>query len=277
MRATAPRASSASRALGGAPPIFDLSYLRASNGRGPVVIGGGAYTVEPGVAVPLANLRASATTAAFARDEAIEGNLNGAPFSADADTNDDVVQIVDVPTFTSTLTGRAASPITNPITGGVVEASDHLIAFLESEAQQGGVDLNGDGEPATDDVLRVFTATGDQITSDVPAAALVGSPFPGVDRKPLAIDGDLVYFREPEVGFQAPSGFIEQGLDVDVSPDGRLIAISNPTANALCGEVRVRRRDGATGRLVATSLPGMRGQCGITNAVNGLAFSPTGR
>jgi sugar lactone lactonase YvrE len=264
------------RSVGGAPPIFDLSYLRASNGRGPVVIGGGEYTVEPGVAVPLANLRSTTATAAFARDESIEGNLNGAPFSPDIDVNDDVVQIIDVPTFTSTLTGRAASPIINPITGGVVDASDDLVAFLESEAQQGGVDLNDDAEPATDDVLRVFTSTGDSVTSDVPAQALVGSPFPGVDRKPVAIDGDIVYFREPNVGFQAPSGVTEQGIDVALSPDGRLMVTTNPTAGALCGEVRARRRDGATGSFVATGLPGTRNACGVTNGVDDVVFSPSG-
>lgn len=265
------------RSLDGAPPIFDLTYLRTSNGRGPVVIDAGRYTVEPGVAVPLANLRASSTTAAFARDESIEGNLNGPPFSPDADTDDDVVQIVDVPTFTSTLTGRAASPIVNPITGGVVETADGLVAFLESEAQQGGLDLDGDGEPATDDVLRVLTASGEELTPTSPAAALVGSPFPGVDRKPIAIDGTLVYFREPAVGFQAPSGLLDQALGVAVSPDGRLIATTNPTTAVGCGEVRVRRRDGATGRFVPLALPGTRTTCGVTNGVDDVVFSPSGR
>jgi len=264
------------RSLDGAPPIFDLQYLRASNGRGPVVITGGRYSVAPGVAVPLANLRSTTATASFARDESIEGNLNGAPFSPDTDTNDDVVQVIDVATFTSTLTGRAASPIVNPITGGVVDASDDFVAFLESEAQQGGVDLNGDGKPATDDLLRVMTATGDLVTSDVPSAALVGSPFPGVDRKPVAIDGDLVYFREPDVGFQAESGAFEQGVGVDVSPDGRLIATTQPTAGAGCGEVRARRRDGATGSIVTTGFPGVRTICGTTNGVDELTFSPSG-
>lgn len=264
------------RSLGGAPPIFDLQYLRTSNGRGPVVIPAGRWAVEPGAAVPLANLRSATRAVAFARDESIEGNLNGPPFSADADTADDVVQVIDVPTFTSTLTGRAASPIINPITGGVIDASDDFVAFLESEAQQGGVDLNGDGQPATDNLLRVLTAAGDLVTSDLPGAALDGSPFPGVDRKPVAIDGDLVYFREPNVGFQAQSGSIEQGLGVDVSPDGRLVATTQPIANANCGEVRARRRDGATGSSVIIGFPGVRSICGVTNGVDEVTFSPSG-
>src|SRR5690606_3765759 len=135
--------------------------------------------------------------------------------------------------------------------------------FLESEAQQGGLDLDGDGEPATDDVLRVLTASGEELTPTSPAAALVGSPFPGVDRKPIAIDGTLVYFREPAVGFQAPSGLLDQALGVAVSPDGRLIATTNPTTAVGCGEVRVRRRDGATGRFVPLALPGTRTTCGV--------------
>jgi len=264
------------RTLGGAPPIFDLQYLRASNGRGPVVIPAGRWTVEPGAAVPLANLRSATRAVAFARDESIEGNLNGPPFSADADIADDVVQVIDVPTFTSTLTGRAASPIVNPITGGVIDTSDDFVAFLESEAQQGGVDLNGNGEPATDDLLRVMTAAGDLVTPDAPGAALVASPFPGVDRKPVAIDGDLVYFRQPDVGFGAQSGSIEQGLGVDVSPDGRLIASTRPTSTANCGEIQVRRRDGATGSSVFIGSSGVRTICGVTNGADEVTFNPSG-
>ena len=66
------------RTLGGAPPIFDLQYLRTSNGRGPVVIPAGRWAVAPGAAIPLANLRSTSAAAAFARDESLEGNLNGA-------------------------------------------------------------------------------------------------------------------------------------------------------------------------------------------------------
>jgi len=262
------------RSLGGAPPIFDLQYLRTSNGRGPVVIPAGRWEVAPGVAVPLANLRATTRAVAFARDESIEGNLNGPPFSADADVQDDVVQVIDVPTFTSTLTGRAVAPPTSPISGGTIDTSDEVVAFLESERQQAGADLNGDGQPATDELLRVLTAAGDPVTSDAPGAALVASPFPGIDRKPVAIDGDLVWFREPEVGFQAQSGIFTQGRDADVSPDGRLLAITRPTA--LCGEVTVERRDGATGTAVSGSVAALRAQCGLTNGANGVVFSPTG-
>ena len=265
------------RTLGGAPPIFDLQYLRSSNGRGPVVIPGGRYSLPPpGPAVPLANLRSTAVAAAFTRDESLEGNLNGAPFSSDTDENDDVVEIIDVATFTSTLTGMAASPTNNPIVGGaVVETGGDLVALLESEAGQGGADLNGNGQPGSDDVLRVLTTTGTQLTPTAPGAALLGSPFPGVDRRSLAIDGSLVYFREPNVGFQTRSGFIEQGLDVAVSRDGRFIFTTNPSSTGGCGEIRARRRDGATGGLLS-SPPGTRGQCSITKGANGVVVSPSG-
>ncbi|MBM4267662.1 MAG: hypothetical protein FJ144_13790, partial [Deltaproteobacteria bacterium] len=87
----------------------------------------------------------------------------------------------------------------------------------------------------------------------------------------------LVYFRQPEVGFQAPSGLIESGMDVAVSPDGRLVATTSPLATAGCGELRVRRRDGATGSPVLIGVPGRRGQCGLTNGSDGVVFSPSGR
>src|SRR5262249_21006021 len=57
--------------------------------------------------------------------------------------------------------------------------------------------------------------------------------------------------------------------------DGRLIATTNPTATASCGEVRIRRRDGESGAPLPSS-PGTRGQCTVTKGANGVVLSPSG-
>src|SRR5262249_31225769 len=87
---------------------------------------------------------------------------------------------------------------------------------------------------------------------------------------------DLVYFREPEIGFQAPSAFLLPGTGVDVSPDGRLIATTNAIMGGNCGEISIQRRDGATGALALTSLPGVRSERGVTRGADATVFSPAG-
>jgi DNA-binding beta-propeller fold protein YncE len=196
---------------------FDLQGLRTSGGYGPIVIPSSEYTVATSAAIPLENLHSTATGVAFARNEAIEGNLNAA--SGDTDANDQVVQIVDVGTFQSTNTGMAAAPTHNPIVGGAaLDVSTDLAAFLESEAAQNATDLNGDGD-TLDAVLRVFDL---HATEKTPSATLVADPFPGVNRKPVAIDGSLVYYREPLPGFDFGPG-VSAFNDLVVSPDGRYL------------------------------------------------------
>ena len=74
----------------GGPAIYDFTD-RLFMGKGPIVIDKFAdgFAVTSGPAVPLDGLQSSVEVVAFARDEGIEGNLNG-----DADPDDRVVQIV---------------------------------------------------------------------------------------------------------------------------------------------------------------------------------------
>src|SRR4029077_14908878 len=150
---------------------FDLASDRTNGGYGPIVVPNSEYNVANSAAIPLENLHSTASGVAFARNEQIEGDLNG-----DGDTNDQVVLIVDVGNFQSTNTGMAASATHNPIVGGAaLDVSTDLAAFLESESAQNNTDLNGDGD-TLDNILRVFDLTAVQHT---PTSTLVGDPFPG--------------------------------------------------------------------------------------------------
>jgi len=252
---------------GGQPPLYDLTD-RLSGGVGPIVIPSGKFSVTTGPPIALANLRSTATGVSYARDEAIEGaNLNG-----DGDMTDKVVEIIDVGTFHDVNTQMAAATINNPLVGGAaLDVSPNLAAFLESETDQGATDLNGDGDHI-DDVLRVFDLMGNQLTPTNPASALLGSPFPGVNRRPLAIDGPLVYYREPLPGMSGVGGFAG-GYDVAVSPDGRVVY---ETVGAVCGFLEAWRRDGETGfaqRIGNTFLQ----ECGLLEGNRGIAVSPDSR
>ncbi len=250
-------------------PNFDLAYRRTSGGYGPIVVAPAEYAVASDAAIPLDDLRSSAVGVAFTRDEVLEGNLNATSFgvpTGDADTTDAVVQIIDVATFTSTNTGMAASPTNNPIVGGaVVDTGGSLAAMLESEAGQNQIDLNGNGHTA-DDILRVFTLTGTQRTPD---ASRVGSPFPALNRRPLAIDGSLVYYREPQVDVALTGQALPNGDDIAVSPNGRLIAATSRVTSTT-GNLVVARRDGETGLSLRTG----GGNRGSSSPYAGIAFGP---
>src|SRR5579862_5706923 len=240
---------------------FDLASDRTNGGYGPIVVPNSEYTVATSAAIPLENLHSTASGVAFARNEQIEGDLNG-----DTDTNDQVVQIVDVGTFQSTNTGMAASATHNPIVGGAaLDVSTSLAAFLESEASQGNADLNGDGD-TLDDVLRVFSLNATQLT---PSATLVGDPFPGVSRKPVAISGSLVYYREPLPGFDGGPG-VGGLVDLVVSPDGHyLYEVSTGTVGGLLAGHHLDSETGGEQRDI-TSINLQGGLDGAT----GIAVSP---
>ena len=250
-------------------PNFDLTYRRTNGGYGPIVLVPAEYTAASDAAVPLDDLRSTAIGVAFTRNEAIEAiNLNATSFgtpTGDTDTTDDVVQIIDVATFASTNTGMAASPTNNPIVGGaVVETGGTLAATLESEIGQNQTDLSGNGQTA-DDVLRVFTLTGTQRT---PNASRLGSPFPAINRRPLAIDGSLVFYREPQADVALTSEGIPNGDDIAVSPNGRLLAVADQLVTS--GVLTLVRRDGETGANVRSA----SGTRTLAAPFDGLAFGP---
>lgn len=225
----------------GGPAIFDFTDRLSNGGRGPIVIPNGQYTVTSDAAIPLENLRSSATGVAYTRPETLEGDLNG-----DGDTADEVVQIIDAGTFASTNTGRAATPVRNPlVAGSAVETAGQLAAFLESEVAQGETDLDADGD-RFDDILRVFTLGGAPVTPD---ASRTASPFPGINRRPVAIDGALTYYRTAGNDLVETVRLPNGATAGAVTPDGRLLV--TVTTNGLAA---LQRRDAELGGRDGTEL-----------------------
>jgi 6-phosphogluconolactonase (cycloisomerase 2 family) len=231
----------------GGPDLFDLSD-RLDGGRGPVVIS--TFTVGRGDPIPLASLRASTESVAYARDEAREGaNLNG-----DMDTDDFVVQIVDaatgapIDTATALTVAEGANFLLDlPVT---IAVGGDLVAFLESEDDQ-NVDENLDGD-FDDDILRVYRRDGAELTAGVAANGLQATAETIFGRKPVVVSDDRVFFRGP--------GFLLQSLvdDVDgvdglqdyvreivVSPDGGNVYVLSEGES----EIGVFARNPTTGEL----------------------------
>lgn len=167
-------------------PLYDLSD-RLANGRGPIVIANATATARE--SAPLSTLSADPNGITFARNEGLEGDLNG-----DGDTFDRVPQVIAVSSGTGTSTALAVTEVTRPgFARPILASGGGFVAFGASEARQDYVSLNGDSD-AMDSVLRVFSIGG----ASLPTGTTVISPEPFVDGKPLAIDQGLVFFRSRE-------------------------------------------------------------------------------
>ncbi|MCC6765732.1 MAG: beta-propeller fold lactonase family protein, partial [Deltaproteobacteria bacterium] len=184
------------------------------------------------------------------------------------------MQILDGATGISTSTGMAAANPHSPLVGpAAVTTARGMVAFLESERDQNATDLNGDGD-ALDHVLRVFDLAGTEIT---PSATLLGDSFPAVGRQPVAIVGDLVFYREPVAGVSLLNySYAGQHADpgegsIAVSPNGQWIV----GTGRLDSIIRFNRRDPETGGLKDNSSysNGDEGFSGLGGA-SGVVFGP---
>jgi hypothetical protein len=225
------------------------------------------FALAAHTSVPLVDLKSSPTGAAFATLEATEGNY----LNNDGDKTDQVVQFLDVASGMSSSSFMAASLLNNPIVGtAAVATAGNLAAFIQSEAQENlgapnGTDLYPNGQ-TTDDILRVFTLQGVNLTPNPPTR--LASLFPAINRNPVAVDGNLVYYRTPDVrlGFPVDAVTAEH---LAVSQDGRYFVTSTSFG---CGALGLQKRDGASGlpRGPADSF----GDCSMTKV--SAAASPSG-
>jgi hypothetical protein len=245
-------------------PNFDLRYLPNVATRGPIVfVSDGTthdFSASSSVSVPLVDLKSSPTGAAFATDESVEALDPNADsdLNDDGDSTDKVVQLVDVASDTTFNTGMATSPLKSPIVGtSAIATAGNLAAFIQGESQEGptGTDLNGNGQ-FTDDILRVFTLANPpscpantSCRERTPDASRLASLFPGINRNPVAVDGDLTYYRTPDVrlgfsnyAFQAAGDLIP--WDLAVTQNGRYFVDVEPGG---CGAIGLQHRDGASG------------------------------
>ena len=141
-------------------------------------------------ASPLVSLRFNEETVAVGVSEELLGDLN-----ADTDSSDLLLSATDLASGRTTETGQAIAQIAASPRLPVVSVGSDVVAFLESEALSGHVDLNGDGE-IDDQVARILKAA----VPLNPGAPVDTSAAPerAIDGSQLAISQDLVFFRTPE-------------------------------------------------------------------------------
>jgi len=162
------------------------------------------------ICAPVAPVAGRAIVAFLVGESAqAESDLNG-----DGDATDDVLHVYDATTGVVTNTrlavahglGRDVSSYTYPVEPVVARDG---IALLVGEVEQGGADLNNDGD-AEDDVLHVIEPkTGEIVNLELAAATMIG-PFGS--RNPIApqLDGQRVTFV---------AGEAEQGGDLNGDGD----------------------------------------------------------
>jgi 6-phosphogluconolactonase (cycloisomerase 2 family) len=252
----------------GGPTLFNLTD-RLTAGKGPIVID--TFVVGVNDPVPLKSLQSSEAAIAFARDEVRETvDLN-----IDADATDLVASVVDAQSGTQTNTGRAVVeiPSIGPFSSAAIVATGSLVAFLESETDQGGTDANGDGD-TTDAILRVYDPTGLGLATGFDEDASMGR---AVDGRSHSISGDKIVFRRPGLlverndTFGAPLTSLGRVLATLVSPDGSYVYASTPNP----GGVLVYARNASTGRLtfVEAQQDGVAGVSGMETPTE-MLFGP---
>jgi len=151
-------------------------------------IGPAAWT---NVGQAASSVSVSGDRVAFVTSEAAQG---AGPLNADGDSDDAVAQVYDLGTTSLTNLGRAVEELVLGDAGGSVCGSDpvHLLAMRSSEADDGGVDRNGDGD-ATDDVLVIYDFESDTLV-DV-GHAVTPCRLEACDpRTPYTVNGQEVRF-----------------------------------------------------------------------------------
>ena len=209
------------------------------------------YAYEAHIPVPLEGLAASSTTRTFSIRESIDGvDRNG-----DGDTDDTVVVLRDRATgegqdlgapplcgLSGTPPGRGVVRVSEPpFTFPAVAVENDVVAFLESEADQGQCIENGDADSA-DAVLRIERLGNGETTYGSPLRAVDAASE--IDGRPLAISNGIVFVRSSEA---AMASRLTQrvsvgpgGLEADsysfgpaASADGRYVVFQSNATNLL--------------------------------------------
>ncbi|MEM9801379.1 MAG: hypothetical protein AAGA20_13715 [Planctomycetota bacterium] len=155
-----------------------------------------------GVAIAPPALYASSDIAVFRVDERDQGDtdLNG-----DGDAVDQVVHVADLRTGALRNLGVSSRYAT---TAQDLVLEGPLVVVPVSEAEQGGTDLNGDGD-TNDYVVHVYDARTDVLTN-------LGLATSRSFESAIAIDGETVVFYVPEQSVFDGSG---QGVDLNGDMD----------------------------------------------------------
>jgi cysteine-rich repeat protein len=221
------------------PSLFDLSN-RFSNGVGPVAIDQEAYQASLDTTVPLDGLGQTDEVFSFVINEAIEGRS----LNSDDDADDFVVTLRDKASGESQeidgTEGRAIARVpSEDFTFPALATEGGFLAYLESESQEAGTDLNLDFD-SLDSVVRIYEL-GDP-TDKAGGKNLVAIPFPLIDGQPLALSEGLLYLSAAEgLGVRTESVLMSidssgnpadnYSLEPAISADGRFVAFFSWATN----------------------------------------------
>jgi Tol biopolymer transport system component len=280
------------------PSLLDFTD-RLADGTGPVVVAREAPTGTPGVCdagtsagevcqapsdcpggvcanyrlaaldpAPLDGLIQSEALNAFVMEEAIANqDLNG-----DGDITDHVVELGDrasgrvSPVGDAGAAARAVARIRQPpFSFPAIAVEGHVVAFLEPEPAQFGVDANGDGD-AEDTILKIFRL-GDAGAVESGLKNLAVDAAPLINGRSLTISNGKVFFRTLQSEMagkvttrvsavnnctrQLPVGngnpFLETGQPA-ISADGRFVAFESRPAGDASGPCGIYLLDRASGK-----------------------------
>ncbi|MGH7286759.1 MAG: hypothetical protein ACREI8_01920, partial [Myxococcota bacterium] len=174
------------QSVDGTPYPTNFHTLRV--GAGPVILPD-ALTVRFEGASPVVALRSSAQAVALGLSEELLGDLN-----TDADSTDELLSATDIATGETTHTGQAIAQVAASPARPVVAVVDDVVAFLQSEALSGNLDLNGDLQ-ADDLVMRALKGA---VPLNPDATDTSADPLRAIDGSQLAISQGFVFFRTPE-------------------------------------------------------------------------------
>jgi len=207
----------------------------------------GAFSLAALDPVPLDGLNQSSAVNAFVMHEAIAdppADLNG-----DGDAIDAVVKLLDratgavEPIGNGGSEGRAVVRVQEPpFSFPALATEGDVVAFLEPEQWQGGLDGNANGR-VFDSLLRVFRLGDGELSQ--PSMPIAADAAPRIGGRSLAVSNGLVFARAGEAA-GAPQATIVASVDSNgvlagpslsgsvfpsLSADGRWVAFSSHATN----------------------------------------------
>lgn len=216
-------------------PLFDISDRLVQSGKGILELPN--FELELGHTFNIETLATVAKTVAYVREEAREiDDLND-----DNDIEDHILQAID---SWSEAESESTYAVTKSFEGSghfqrpAMTVTEDMIAFLQSEGDQGPGPLNNDSD-RSDNFLRVLTR--DSAFSEVTGSNMIDAATGGrINGRSLATTASRVLYRRPaafvqairddskEAGSGAAIDALDCAHDIKISGDGRNAYVANP-------------------------------------------------
>lgn len=220
------------------PSLFDVGGRLAAGGAGPLQIEAADYHAFAGPSVSIDCLFEGDGFILTCRSEPA-GPAPGQDINGDGDSNDStVVTILSSETGETLLLngneGAAAARVQRGVfTTPSIAVEGDVFAYLETEADEGAVDQNADGD-VEDSFLRVYRVEAGALEDLLLDPIRATDEAPEIDGMSLTVSDGIVFYREseidgtarmtPQVASAAP---ILGAYDYDTTPDGRFFVYND--------------------------------------------------